>query len=116
MLKLKLSVQGCIKFLIPTPGEGKVYQTYSGEYEVLKEGREYHGCGEEYSVYKREAEIIFPIILRLFERMEEGKGLKFWGGKSRFQNTGVGKNIKFKGTLYVIYISDRLSQLPVLFH
>ena len=59
-------------------------------YQVLQVGVEYHVCGEEYNVDRRErgSNIIFPIILRLFERIlskEEGKGRKFWGRKSRFK-------------------------------
>ena len=54
----------------------------------MKRGREYHGCGEEYNMEKRErgSKIICPIILRLLGRIsseEEGKKLKIkkrgWG-------------------------------------
>ena len=52
----------------------------------IKWGREYHGCGEEYNVEKRErgSIIIFPIRLRLLGRIssgEERKGTKIWGKK-----------------------------------
>ena len=72
-----------------------VYQVCWEEYQVVKSGREYHGCGAEYNVVKREkgSNIIFPIILRLLGRIssgEEGMGdgnfweenqdLKKWGG------------------------------------
>ena len=34
------------------------------EYQVVKRGREYHGCGDEYSVEERGSNIIFPIITK----------------------------------------------------
>ena len=41
-----------------------------------EEGREYHGCWEEYNVEKRERgnNTIFPLILRLFGRISSGEG------------------------------------------
>ena len=52
-----LSIQGCVKFLIPPPHPAprcllSLYQI------VSKRGREYHGCGEEYNVDIREGEAI----------------------------------------------------------
>jgi len=54
----------------------------------VKRGREYHGCGEEYYVEKREmgSNIIFPLILRLLGRISSGEK---WKGKEI-----LGKNIK----------------------
>ena len=70
----------------------------------MKREREYHSCGKEYNMEKRErgSNIIFPIILRLLGRIssgEKGRKRKFWGRKSRF-NKRSGKNIKVQGTLY----------------
>ena len=50
----------------------------------MKRAREYHGCGEEYNLDKKErgSIIIFPVILRMFERIsrrEEGKGTEISG-------------------------------------
>ena len=61
-------------------------QTCWGRKSSLKEGREYHGCGDECNVFKREkgSKIIFPIIIKLFERIlswEEGKGAEMLGKK-----------------------------------
>ena len=41
------------------------------EYQVVKRGREYHGCGEEYNMEERVrgTNIIFIIILRLLGRI-----------------------------------------------
>ena len=81
----------------------RVYRGCGEEYKVVKRRREYRGCGEEYIVEKKGSNIIFPIILRLLNEYQVGKrkrGLKFWGRKSIFRNKmGLGKNIKFKGTL-----------------
>ena len=43
------------------------------EYQVVKRGREYHGCGEEYNIEKRKrgSNIIFPIMLG---RISSGEG------------------------------------------
>ena len=61
-------------------------------YKVVKRGRQYHGCGEEYNVEKRErgSNIIFPMILRLLGRISrreagKGPGWTFFGEKSRFK-------------------------------
>ena len=47
--------QGCIKFLIPHCWGGGLLKPAGEEYQVLKKGREYHGCGEEYNADKGEA-------------------------------------------------------------
>ena len=65
------------------PLGGKFIKPVGKEYQVLKEEREYHGCGEEYIVDKRKrgSKIIFPIILRLYERIssgEEGRRGNIW--------------------------------------
>ena len=36
------------------PGGGKFVKSVGEEYQVVKRGRECHGCGEEYNVEKRE--------------------------------------------------------------
>ena len=43
-------MQGYIKFVIIHPWGGEFIKPVGEEYQVLKEGREYHGCGEEYNV------------------------------------------------------------------
>ena len=60
---------------------------------------EYQGLGEEYNVDKREREtkIIFPIILRLFERISSGKEgqVRHFGEENQYlKKIGVGKKIK----------------------
>ena len=49
----------------------KFFKWVGEEYQLVKRGREYHGCGEEYNVVKREkgSKIIFPITLRLLGRI-----------------------------------------------
>ena len=39
--------QECIKFLVPPLGGGEFMKYYGDEYQVVKRGRIYHGCGEE---------------------------------------------------------------------
>ena len=41
----------------------------------MKRGREYHSCGEEYNMEKREmgSNIIFPIIFNLLGRISSGE-------------------------------------------
>ena len=56
------------------------------EYQVVMSGKEYHECGEEFNMVKREmvSNIIFPTILRLFGRIsseEEVKGTEILGKK-----------------------------------
>ena len=65
-------------------GVYKVYQVFRGRISSLERGREYHDCGEEYNVEKREmgSNIIIPIILRLLGRILSGEGgLTIWGKK-----------------------------------
>ena len=52
----------------------------------MKKGREYHGCGEEYTVvkWKRGSNIIFPLILRnedVRKIIRWGKGMEISGEK-----------------------------------
>ena len=65
--KIKAGVYNvyCIKF-IKANGE---------ECQVVKRGKENHGCGEEYEVEKRESgiNIIFPLLLRLLGRISSGE-------------------------------------------
>ena len=53
-----------VPYSIPLEGGGGFIKPVWEEYKVLKEGREYHGCGEEYNVDKKEggSKILFPII------------------------------------------------------
>ena len=54
------------------------------EYQVVKRGREYHGCGKNNNAERRESgsNIIFPIILRRLGRINsrtEGEMVgRFW--------------------------------------
>ena len=73
------------------------------EYQVVKRGRKYHGCGEEYNVEKMERgnNIIFPNILRLFGRYKVDKKTKILCQKNQvFKIYGSWKNIKLQGTLF----------------
>ena len=56
---------GCIKFI----------KSVGKNIKLFRKGREYHGCGEEYNVEKREkkSNIIFRKILRLLERISSGE-------------------------------------------
>ena len=63
-------------YKIPYPSLlGKFIKSVGIEYQVLKRGREYHGCGEEYNILIREmgCNIIFPIILRLLGRISSAE-------------------------------------------
>ena len=54
----------------------KVFIKFAGEEDqVVKRGREYHGCMEEYNVEKRErgSNIIFPVIIGQFGRKSSGE-------------------------------------------
>ena len=55
------------------------------EYQVVKRGMEYHGCGEDYNVEKREkgSNVPFPIILRLRRRISRGEGCGSFGEEIR---------------------------------
>ena len=59
----------------------KFIMSIGEEHQVVKRGREYHDCGEEYNVEKREggSNIIFPKILRLLGRISSGeKRTEIW--------------------------------------
>ena len=63
---------------------GSLSSLFEEEYQVVKTGKEYYGCGEKYNVEKRErgSNIIFPIKVRLLGRISRrlrGRGRKFWG-------------------------------------
>ena len=63
----------------PLWGE-KFIKSVGGRVSSFQGGNwEYHGCGEEYNVDRRErgSNINFPIILRLFERISSGEGAEF---------------------------------------
>ena len=71
-------VLGCIKFLPPGPGGGGVYQACRGRISSCGKERDYHGCGVDFIVEKREQEsnFISPVTLRLLGRIssrEDGK-------------------------------------------
>ena len=67
---------------------GSLSSLLGEEYQVVKRGMEYHGCGEEYNV---ESNIIIPKTFRLSGRRGSGR-------KSIFKKMRVGKNIE--GTIY----------------
>ena len=67
---------------------GKFIKSVVEEYQVVKREREYHGCGEEFNMEKRKrvSNTIFPMILRLLERIssvEERKGPEISGKKTK---------------------------------
>ena len=75
------------------------------EYQVVKRGREYHGCGEQYNLKKRErgSNMIFSMILRLFGRVSswgEGKGSVNMGKKIKILKMWVGKNINIRNFVH----------------
>ena len=55
---------------------GEQDRNFGEENQVVKRGRKYYGCGEEYNVEKRErgSNIIFPILLKLSRRISRGEG------------------------------------------
>ena len=64
-------------FKVPYP-----YQFYRGRISSCKEGREYHGCGEEYTVEKREwGSNIISYIFEAVGKIKWGKGAEFSGEK-----------------------------------
>ena len=63
---------------------GKSVKSVGKEYQVVRRGKKYHGCWEEYNVNLRKRErgrnFTFPVILRLLGRKSSGGGgRKFWG-------------------------------------
>ena len=75
--------KGYIKFLPPHPlGRlsslpGKIIKP-GEEHQVVKRGREYRGCGEEYNKEKRENNIIFPFYIKAVKKIIKlGRGRKF---------------------------------------
>ena len=56
--------QGCLKFLILPMVTEEFIKSVGEESQVVKRGREYHGCGEKFIVEKRERgnNIIFTVI------------------------------------------------------
>ena len=86
---------GLIKFLIP-----KFIKSFWEEYQVLKRGRKYHGCREEYNVEKGKGKQYhhpynIKVVREEYKVGKGGRGWKFRGRKSRFENMGMVKNIKF---------------------
>ena len=69
------------------------------EYQIVKNEREYHGCGEEYNVEQKEggSNIIFSIISRLSERIlseKDGEGYENFGEVNQdFIIMGMGKGL-----------------------
>ena len=86
-------MQGCIRFLIP----GNI-KSVGEEYQVVKRGRTYHGCGEEYNVEKRQrgSNVIFPVILRLLGRISIGEEDGNFREENQGKKMGVGKKSSCK--------------------
>ena len=87
-------IQGCLKTIISRLWGGGVNQGQLGKNIKLCTG-EYHGCGEEHNVEKRErrSNIIFPKILRLLplgriSRGEGGQDGHFWEENKAFKKWG----------------------------
>ena len=59
-------MQGCIKFLTPTPGGG-VIKSFGEEFQVVKMGRDFKGFWGKYHVEKRvrRSNIICSVTLRM---------------------------------------------------
>ena len=75
---------------------GKIIKSVGKEYQVVKKGREYHGCGgEEYKLEKgkRGNNITFPVIMRLLGRIlsgKKGEGTEISGKKIKIKKSRVG--------------------------
>ena len=67
---------GVYKF--PYTPWGEVYHVCWGRYQVVKRGREYHSCGEEYN-RERVRNITFPLIhiKAVGKTIKLGRGPKF---------------------------------------
>ena len=87
-----LKCRGGIWSSKPPVCTGKFIKFVGEEYQVVKRGIKYHGCGEKYNVEKRErgSNITFPIILRLFG-MEEGKNGEKFGQENHDLENGGGE-------------------------
>ena len=48
-------------------GRGSLMKSFGEEYLVVKMGREYHGCGEEYNVEKRKGDFKTSRKLKVIE-------------------------------------------------
>ena len=67
---------GVYKVLYKREGR-KFIKSFREEYQVVKMGRDYYGCGEEHNGDKRNGKIINSIILRLLGRISSwGRGRK----------------------------------------
>ena len=66
---MSILCQECINY------KGKFNKSDGEEYQIVKRGMEYHGCGKEYNVEKRKrgGNIISRIILRLLGRISSGE-------------------------------------------
>ena len=96
-----------MKFIITPPPGGGVYKSVWEEYQVVKKGREYHGCREEYNVEKRESGsiIIFPIISKKTIG-KNGKNIKYIK-----RGRGVGIHFPIYG-----YLTVRLQKVKKYFN
>ena len=80
------------------------------EYQVMKRGKEYKGCGEKYNVEK-ESNIIFHIILMLLGRIscgEKGKTAEISGKKIKIKKGW--EEYKFVGN-FTQYTPERHTEL-----
>ena len=82
-----------------SPPWGKFIKSVEEECQVVKRGREYHGCGEEYNVEKRErgSKIIVPMILKLLGRISRGKVTEILGKKIKIIKNGGGEEYQVVG-------------------
>ena len=66
-------------YKVPYPPPRKFMKSVGEEYQVMKRGREYHVCWEEFNVEKKEngKHYHLPLILRLFGRISSGEKRKW---------------------------------------
>ena len=81
-------------FLFLNGGGG--IKSFGEEYHLVKRGRKYHCCGEEYNVEKRNNNIVIPLIFRLL-----GKNIKFWRREGNIM--ALGENITLKERSNIIF-------------
>ena len=95
-------------------GRGEFIKSVGGEYQVVKRGIKYNGCGEEYIMGKRErgSNILFPTLLTLLgiiSRGEEGKWSEIFGKKIKILKNGFGEEYQVVGNFihsYLLFLSS----------
>ena len=88
----------------PQGGGGELIKSVGEEYQVVKRGREYHGCGGGKNVVNsgekgRRSNIILPLLLKRIPSGEEGQDTDILRKKIMNLKNGVGEEYQVVGNL-----------------